>query len=148
MSTVTAAVTRNVAAPADVVYRCIADYRVHHPKFLPPAFSGFEVEEGGVGEGTIVRFDVTAGGRKRAYRMQIAEPEPGRVVRETDSESSLVSTYTVTPLGDGAQVRLETTWNGAGGIGGFFERKFAPAAMRKIYEDTLARLEEYARSQR
>jgi uncharacterized protein YndB with AHSA1/START domain len=30
---------REIAAPAETVYRCIADYQTHHPRFLPPAFS-------------------------------------------------------------------------------------------------------------
>ena len=34
-----------VAAPADLVYRLIADFDRHHPRFLPPAFSEFRVEE-------------------------------------------------------------------------------------------------------
>ena len=65
MGTVRASAERLVDAPADVVYGCIADMRDHHPHFLPPAFSGFQVESGGVGAGTVVRFTVTAGGRQR-----------------------------------------------------------------------------------
>jgi hypothetical protein len=38
-----------VAAPAETVYGYIADMREHHPKFLPPAFSEFTVESGGIG---------------------------------------------------------------------------------------------------
>jgi len=147
MSTVTAAAQRTVAAPPDAVYRCIADYRTHHPRILPPAFSGYHVEAGGVGEGTIVGFAVTAGGRTRPYRMRVSEPEPGHVLRETDTGSSLVTTFTITPDGDGSQVRVETTWQGAGGIGGFFEKRFAPGAMRKLYDDMLALLDEHARAQ-
>jgi hypothetical protein len=64
-----------VEAPADTVYRYIADMREHHPRFLPPAFSGFRVESGGVGAGTVTRFTLTAGGRTREYRTMIAEPE-------------------------------------------------------------------------
>jgi hypothetical protein len=48
-----------VDAPADTVYGHIADMREHHPHFLPPAFSDFRVESGGVGAGTITRFKVT-----------------------------------------------------------------------------------------
>lgn len=137
-------------APAETVYGYIADHRTHHPRFLPPAFSGFRVESGGVGAGTVTRFTVTAGGRSREYRMQVSEPEPGRVMTESDSNSSLVTTWTVTPQdGDGArsQVRISTTWEGAGGIGGFFERLFAPRVMRGIYADELERLNAYAREQ-
>jgi uncharacterized protein YndB with AHSA1/START domain len=139
---------RTVAAPADTVYGYFADMREHHPRFLPPAFSDFRVESGGVGAGTITRFKVTAGGRSREYRMQVAEPEPGRVMTESDTGSSLVTTTTVSPQGDASLVRITTTWDGAGGIGGFFERMFAPRVLRGIYADELDRLDAYAREQR
>ena len=45
-----------VDAPAETVYRYIADMREHHPHFLPPAFSDFQVESGGVGAGAVTRF--------------------------------------------------------------------------------------------
>ncbi|MGW9367480.1 SRPBCC family protein, partial [Streptomyces albidoflavus] len=31
-------------------------------------------------------------------------------------------------------------WNGAGGIGGFFERTFAPKGLARIHDQTLAKL--------
>jgi len=134
-----------VNAPADAVYGYVADMREHHPQFLPPAFSDFRVETGGVGQGTVTRFTVTAGGRSREYRMQVGEPEPGRVLTESDTGSSLVTRYTVTPQDGASQVQITTTWEGAGGIGGFFERLFAPRVLRGIYEDILVRLDAYAR---
>lgn len=141
------------AAPA-VVYGYLADMRTHHPKFLPPAFSDFTVVEGGVGAGTVTTFTVTAGGRSRPYKMRLSEPEPGRVLQEDDENSSLVTTFTVDPAdgggsdqGQSSRVRIRTTWQGAGGIGGFFERTFAPRAMRSIYDDELRRLDAYAREQ-
>jgi hypothetical protein len=80
--------------------------------------------------------------------MTIDEPEPGRVLRESDNNSSLINKFTVTPTGDAAaQVQISTTWQGAGGIGGFFERTFAPRAVRAMYEDELQRLDTYAREQ-
>jgi uncharacterized protein YndB with AHSA1/START domain len=136
---------RTISAPAATVYGYISDMRDHHPRFLPPAFSDFEVEQGGVGAGTITRFKVSAGGRSREYRMEVSEPEPGRVLAESDTNSSLVTTFTVTPSDGASRVEIATTWDGAGGIGGFFERLFAPRAMRGIYTDELERLEAYAR---
>jgi hypothetical protein len=44
-------------------------------------------------------------------------------------------------------VQIRTTWDGAGGIGGFFERMFAPRVMRAIYTDELERLNVYALAQ-
>ena len=137
-----------VEAPADTVYRYIADMREHHPRFLPPAFSDFRVESGGVGAGTILRYKLTAGGRTREYRTKIAEPEPGRVLTESDTASSAVTTFTVSPRGPASHVQISGTWDGAGGIGGLFERIFAPRVLRAIYTDELKRLDAYARERR
>jgi len=136
-----------VDAPAEAVYRYIADMREHHPHFLPPAFSDFQVESGGVGAGTVTRFKLTAGGRTREYRTKVAEPEPGRILTESDTGSSSVTTFTVSPQGAASRVRISTSWDGAGGIGGLFERMFAPRVLRGIYEDELKRLDAYARGQ-
>jgi uncharacterized protein YndB with AHSA1/START domain len=145
MAKINVSAERTIAAPAETVYGYLADMREHHPKFLPPAFSDFTVESGGVGAGTVTRFKTTAGGRTREYRMELSEPEPGRVLQESDTASSLITTFTVTPEGGSSRVRIETTWDGAGGIGGFFERTFAPRVMRGIYDDELERLDAYAR---
>jgi hypothetical protein len=136
-----------VGAPPDVVYGYLADFRTHHPRFLPPAFSDFQVESGGVGADTIITYNLTAGGRTRAYRMQVAEPEPGRTFTESDTTSSAVTTFTVSPQGGESQVTIATAWEGAGGVGGFFEKLFAPRVLRGIYQDELRRLDAYARQQ-
>jgi uncharacterized protein YndB with AHSA1/START domain len=146
MAKVEASAERVIDAPADKVYSYLADMHVH-PNFLPPAFSDFQVEEGGVGAGTVTRFKVTAGGRTRDYHMRITEPEPGRTLVETDIESSLVNTFNVQPQGDKSLVRIATSWDGAPGIGGFFERAFAPRALNRLYLDELARLNAYATEQ-
>jgi uncharacterized protein YndB with AHSA1/START domain len=147
MATIHVSAERTIDAPAGEVYRYISDMREHHPRFLPPAFSDFTVESGGVGAGTVTRFKLNAGGRTREYRMQVSEPEPGRVLTESDTESSLVTAFTVIPEGDRSRVQITTTWEGAGGIGGFFERTFAPRVLRRLYDDELQRLNEYAREQ-
>lgn len=148
MARILVSAERAVEAPAETVYGYIADMREHHPRFLPPAFSDFRVESGGVGAGTVTRFKVTAGRRTREYQMKVAEPEPGRVLTESDTNSSMVTTYTVAPQGGASLVQISTTWDGAHGIGGFFERMFAPRVMRAIYTDELSRLDAYAREHR
>jgi polyketide cyclase/dehydrase/lipid transport protein len=145
MGTINVGAEREIAAPAEALYLYIADFREHHPRFLPEAFSNFQIESGGVGDGTITRFRITAGGRSREYRMAVAEPEPGRVLTESDTGSSLVTTFTVTPQGSASRVQIDTSWEGAGGVGGFFERLFAPRVLRKIYSEELERLDAYAR---
>ena len=146
MSELRVVAERAMGAPAEVVYRCIADFDRHHPRFLPPAFSEFRVEEGGVGAGTVHSFKMTTGGRARDFRMRVAEPEPGRVLTESDERSSMVTTWVVTPEGPGCRVRVETRWQGSGGVGGVFERLFAPRVLRRLYADELERLDRYART--
>ena len=57
---------RPIGAPAERVYNYLADYQQHHPRILPSAFSGFTVEHGGVGAGTVFRFRLDVGGRSRS----------------------------------------------------------------------------------
>jgi hypothetical protein len=135
-----------VGAPADVTYRLIANDE-HHQRFLPAGFADFKTLEGGDGAGSVHSFTVNAGGRTRPYTMRVEEPELGRVITENDQSSSLVTTFTVTPAGDTCRVLISTTWDGAGGVGGFFERLFAPRVMRRMYAEELTRLDRYAREQ-
>jgi uncharacterized protein YndB with AHSA1/START domain len=146
MAKVEASAERVIDAPADEVYSYLADMHAHQ-RFLPPAYSDFQIEEGGVGEGTVTRFKITAGGRVRDYRMRVTEPTPGRTLVETDTGSSLVTTFTVEPRDAKSLVRIATNWDGAAGIGGFFERAFAPRALNRLYLDELARLNTYAAEQ-
>jgi carbon monoxide dehydrogenase subunit G len=131
-----------VGAPAERVYAILADYRQHHPRILPAAFSDLVVEEGGAG--TIIRFKMKVGGQTRASRQYVAEPEPGRVLTESDPKYRLLTTFTVTPEGEGTRVRIDTVWE-SGGIRGFVERMIAPRMLRPIYADELQRLDRYAR---
>jgi len=136
---------RSIDAPAEVVYSCIADYREFHRPggFLPPAYSDFEIERGGVGAGTVIRFKITVGGQTRAYLQEVSEPEPGRVLVEAGSVAT--TTFTVLPEGQRSRVRFETVWN-ASGVQGFFERLLAPRMLRPLYLDELDRLERLART--
>ena len=96
MSTIRVSAESDIAAPAERVYRVLSNYRDHHPKILPPAFSNFAVEEGGIGAGTVMRFDMTTMGRTQSARHRVEEPEPGRVLREIDLDRDLQTTFTVT----------------------------------------------------
>jgi uncharacterized protein YndB with AHSA1/START domain len=143
MGTIHVAAERVIPASPATAYGYLADMH-EHERFLPPAFSKFAVEQGRVGAGSVVAFTVTAGGRSRPYRMTVSEPAPGMLV-ETDANSSLVTTFTVTAHGEDALVKIATTWQGAGGIGGFFERRFAPKVMEKLYADELDRFSLFVR---
>ncbi len=129
-----------VAQPAETVYRVLTDFLVLHPRILPPNFSDLRVEEGGTGAGTVISYRLKAGGRSRDYRVRVDEPDPGRVMTETDLASSIVTTFTVRPVGTGCSVRIDTRWQGATGFGGFMERLFAPRVLSRLYAEELRRL--------
>ena len=143
---ITASAERHIHAPADRVYGYIRDFREHHPKFLPPQFSDFTVEAGGIGAGTLHSFKMTLAGRTTEYRVRVGEPEPGRVLIESAPARCMLTTFTVDPdIDGGSTVRIETTWYSAG-LGGFIERMVAPRMLRRIYEHELRLLDRYARA--
>jgi hypothetical protein len=116
---------RVINAPADVVYRCLADYTRHHRPggFLPPAFSNQEILGGGFGDGTVIRLKVSLAGRTNTMTARISEPEPGRVLVE-DSQS-VQTTFTVRPEADRCRVRFDTVLQ-AGGLQGRRGSRVAP----------------------
>ena len=136
-----------IGAPAPVVYRIIADYREHHPNILPPAFSNLTVDEGGIGEGTAIQFDLRVGGQKRHMQARVEEPEPGRVLQERYLESGGVTIFEVIPAGTSSQVRIRTESPARGGIQGWIERRLAPRMLHQLYVDELDNLDRYARQQ-
>ena len=148
MTEVYATAERQVSAPAERVYRILANYE-HHQRILPDAFSDFKIEKGGVGAGTVVSFKVTAGGVTQFHRDTVAEPEPGRVLTETNDKGKL-TTFTVTPVGgptsDQTLVRIETRWPSRG-LQGLVERLVAPRMLRRLFLEELERLERYAQTQ-
>jgi hypothetical protein len=142
MGQVVATAERVVRAPVDRVRSALADYEGVRPRVLPEQFSGYRVESGGQGAGTRVawRFAATSK-RVRDQLVEVGQPDADTLV-ETDTRSSMVTTWTLHPADAGlTTVRVRTTWNGAGGVGGFFERTFAPKGLRRVYEDLLGRLD-------
>ncbi|GAB2793193.1 SRPBCC family protein [Streptomyces chlorus] len=141
MAQVEATTERIVAADAETVFDALADYRDTRGKLLPEQYSEYEVREGGDGEGSLVRWKLQATSKRvRDCLMEVTEPNDGELV-EKDRNSSMVTTWRVTPAGEGrSRVVVTTTWTGAGGIGGFFEKTFAPKGLARIHDALLARL--------
>jgi hypothetical protein len=137
-----------VAAPPDVVYGLIADYRDGHARIVPPKyFSNLVVEEGGYGAGTRFRIDMTVLGNRQRMRAVVTEPQPGRVLVERDIDRGLVTTFEVAPAGDHAcNVTFTTDVPDKGGIAGAIERFLTKLMLPKIYREELAQLERVARS--
>lgn len=72
--------------------------------------------------------------------MQVDVDVAGHTVIEKDANSSMVTNWTVAPAGPGSSVTVKTTWTGAGGVKGFFEKTFAPLGLKKIQGEVLANL--------
>ncbi len=141
MGQVTATAEATVAAAPDVVLGALGDYTSVRPTILTDRFSDYAVQEGGVGDGTVVTWRLQAT-EKRVRHVVADVTTTDDTVVETDRNSSMVTTYRVTPAGTGSRVLVTTTWQGAGGIGGFFERAFAPKGLRAIHQGVLVNLTE------
>ncbi|MFJ6748961.1 MULTISPECIES: SRPBCC family protein [unclassified Streptomyces] len=141
MGQVEAITQREIAADPEDVFDALADYRGTRQKLLPEHFSEFEVREGGDGKGTLVHWKLQATSKRvRDCLLEVDEPTDGQLV-EKDRNSSMVTTWVVTPAGEKrSQVVVTTTWQGAGGVGGFFEKTFAPKGLGRIYDAILANL--------
>ncbi|MCH9721086.1 MAG: SRPBCC family protein [Actinomycetia bacterium] len=126
------------AAPATVL-DAIADYRDIRPKVLSPHYSEYRVLTGGRGQGTVVTWRLQAT-KSRSREVRADVDVAGHTVIEKDANSSLVTNWTVAPAGPGSSVTVKTTWTGAGGIKGFFEKTFAPLGLRRIQDEVLANL--------
>lgn len=146
MTTLCVSVTELVDAPAASVYDILADYRHGHPSILPEKyFAGLEVLSGGHGAGTILRIQMRVLGSTRAFRMVVSEPEPGRVLVETDLERSSFTRFTVDALQDErTRVTIATEWKPAAGLAGLVERFVLPRLLRTIYREELRLLREVA----
>src|SRR5436305_13310148 len=91
------------ARPEDV-YATIADYRKGHPSILPKKnMYDLQVEEGGYGAGTIMRFKSRVLGVEHSFYQRVSEPDPGRIIVEQDIEpgQNFVTTFRVNPLEEG-----------------------------------------------
>lgn len=146
MSDIQVAVTATIDAPPARVYAILADYRNHHPHILPKAyFVKVDVTKGGQGTGTEFVADMNIYGSKRTFHMTVSEPEPGRVIAETDAKLGTYTTFTVEPLEGGAKskVTIATESRTSAGLGGWLESLTTPMIMRKIYQEELQQLNTY-----
>jgi hypothetical protein len=132
-----------IAAAPTRVYEVLADYRQGHRHILPKRFSDLTVERGGFGAGTIIRFRLRLGGRRRTFRAAITEPDPGRLLAETNLEGRVaVTTFTVTAEGAGemSYVTIATELPVRSGMLGAIERFLTTQALQPLYREQLQRL--------
>ncbi len=132
-----------IPARRERVYALIANYRSGHERILPRQFSGLVVEQGGVGAGTVIRFQMSVLGKTQTFRAAITEPEPGRVLVETDlGDNGAVTTFRVEPGSAPADshVTISTELPVKGGTLGAIEKILTTLVLRSIYRRELENL--------
>ena len=135
-----------IHAPADVIYRIVADYRNQHPQILPKRyFLSLDVEEGGFGAGTVVNFEMRLLGQRQSFHSLITEPEPGHLLVETDIKSGIKTSFRVSPTGDkqSSEVTISTELTGRNFVEGFIARML----LQKVYVEELELLSRLAEEQ-
>ena len=132
-----------IPARRERVYSLLANYSDGHARILPKEFGEIEVEQGGIGSGTVIRFRMTLLGKKQNFRAAIAEPEPGRILVEsyTDPEGT-ITTFTVDHGNAPAdsKVTISTEIPVRSGILGSIEKMFATLLLQPIYRKELQNL--------
>lgn len=136
--------TRRLEAAPHRVYETIANYHTGHPRIVPKQFSNLTVEQGGIGAGTVITFQVTVFGRTTAFRAEVSEPEPGRILVERNIlGSDSVTTFIVDPGArrDESMVTITTEMSARGGLGGIIEKFVTRRVLSPMYAEELRLLE-------
>lgn len=126
------------------VYDLLADYKNEHPAILPqPYFTGLDVIQGGRGAGTVFDAYMNIMGAKSTLHMAVTEPEPGRVLMETDTERGTITTFTVDPAGDSsaAKLTIATEYFPAG----IMERIIIRPLLNRVYKAELEKIANYVK---
>jgi Polyketide cyclase / dehydrase and lipid transport len=132
-----------IPARRERVYSLIANYHDGHPRIVPRQISGLVVEQGGVGAGTVIRFQLSVLGKKQTFRAAITEPQPGRVLTETDLDrNGAVTTFTVDPgtAPADSRVTISTELPVRAGVLGLLEKTLSSLLLRPMYVRELENL--------
>jgi Polyketide cyclase / dehydrase and lipid transport len=139
MGHVSAASTILINAEPATVLTTVGDYKGVRPKILSSHYRDYQVLEGGQGQGTVASWKLQAT-KSRVRDVRANVDVAGHAVIEKDANSTMITNWTVAPAGPGSSVTVTTTWAGAGGVKGFFEKTFAPLGLKKIQAEVLANL--------
>jgi hypothetical protein len=145
MGHVSAASTILIDAEPAAVQSAVSDYQTIRPKILSSHYHDYHVLEGGQGKGTVAAWKLQAT-KSRVRDVKATVDVAGHAVIEKDANSTMVTNWTVAPAGPGSSVTVTTTWAGAGGVKGFFEKTFAPLGLKKIQSEVLANLKKEVES--
>jgi hypothetical protein len=100
----------------------LADYETEHSLDPAARLQRLSGRGGCFGHGTVVRYDLTVGGRAGRTASGFEGAGAGRTLTETDLETGATTTFDVTPTATGSRVEITTEYRTRGGIRGFLER--------------------------
>lgn len=146
MDTYEIQVSQIIKADPELIYRVLSDYQNEHPHILPkPYFVSAEVEQGGVGAGTIVRVQMKVMGMMNHLRLFVTEPIPGREIHEEDLVAGIKTIFKLESYPDHVycQVSIQTIWQRKNGMRGLIEQLLVPPIVRPIYTKELEILKTY-----
>ncbi len=134
--------SRIIKAPPERVYAILTDYRNEHLRILPkPYFMSLQVEKGGVGEGTLINFQMSVLGKTQNFRAAITEPEPGHELDEIYLEpEGVITRFFVRSFGHDKQSQVTIQTEGtihSKGVLGWFERFFAAMYLEHVFQKEL-----------
>lgn len=145
MSTYTVKESKQIDADSQFIYNLLRNYVDGHPKILPGKyFDSLEIEQGGYGEGTVIKVQTKAMGLKQQMRLEVSEPVPGEVLQEEDATLGLVTQFHVIPLTpQKSNVTIQTTWIQKNGMIGSIEKWFIQSIAKKMYQEELELINTY-----
>lgn len=87
-------------------------------------------------------------GVERVFHLTVTEPEPGRVLHEADVDAGVATSFVVGPMNGGTQSRVTiiSDMKSAAGLMGVMERWLTPPMIRRIFQQELNQLNDYART--
>ena len=142
--------TQIIDAPAEAIYAVLADYHVGHNAILPrPYFQEMTVLEGGHGAGTRLRIKMKILGKEYTFNQIVSEPEPGRIIKDTDIHTGEGAAFILDPIGDGqrTKVTILSEFIKETGFAGIMQRLITPPISRFVLKKELRNLAEYVANQ-
>lgn len=150
MSMINVTASAVIDASPEAVYAVFADYEVAHKAILPkPYFADMVVLAGGQGAGTVIDVYMDVFGNKKTYHLEVTEPEPGRLLVETDYRTGERTHFIMEPLPNGRQTRvtIDSKFNTSSGLAGLIERLITPPVTGYIFKKELANVAAYLKEQ-
>ncbi len=141
MGHVSAASTILINAEPAAVLSAVGDYQNVRPKILSSHYHDYQVLEGGQGQGDRRRLEAPGHQVAGSATSAPTSTSPATPSSRRTPTPTMVTNWTVAPAGPGSSVTVTTTWKGAGGVKGFFEKTTSPPlGLKKIQSEVLGNL--------